>query len=137
MSLIKVIHFRHLMSQLTHEERVGFLSELILMDSQILLEALFRFMKSMSINDIDSFTKSLSDIIQSRKEKPNAISKTNIKLHQFPRAIIGHTASFLQQREYVAFNLSNRSIYLGCNSPNQLQQLDLLHLSRFRYPSIH
>eukprot|EP01083_Nonionella_stella_P064102 166793_1 len=134
MSLTKVIRFRHLMSQLTHEERVRFLSKLL--DSHdhlhILLESLFRFMNLMSTNDVDSFTKSLSDIIQSRTEKPIAISSTNIQLHQFPRAIIGHTASFLEQREYVAFNLSNRSIYLGCNLPNQLQKLDLLHFNRYQ-----
>eukprot|EP01083_Nonionella_stella_P126711 383616_1 len=50
--------------------------------------------------------------------------KTNRK-HQLPRALIGYTASFLPQMDYVKFAMSNRSIYLGCNSPNLLPELDL------------
>eukprot|EP01083_Nonionella_stella_P101299 286981_1 len=33
--------------------------------------------------------------------------------------------SFLDQNDYIDFSMSNRSTYLGCNSPNTLQALDL------------
>eukprot|EP01083_Nonionella_stella_P159720 521359_1 len=128
MSLTKAIKFQYLFSQLTHEECVGFLSKLVDSHMNIIVRSLFHhFVKANQnqINQLSSFNESLSNIIQSRKEKPKAISPRNMKLSQLPRAIIGHTASFLGQWGYIDFSMSNRSIYLGCNSPNLLQALHL------------
>eukprot|EP01083_Nonionella_stella_P167231 561478_1 len=132
MSLTKVIEFRHLITQLTHGERVAFLSELVESRLDIVLSGLFHhFAQSNQINEVNHFNKSLSDIIQSRKVKPETVSTRNIKLHQFPTAIIGYTASFLNQLDYINFSMSNRSIYLGCNSPNLLHALDLTKISDY------
>eukprot|EP01083_Nonionella_stella_P043116 116374_1 len=125
MSLNKAIQFRHLISQLTHQERVGFLSNLIDSCPDIIIISLFGHLsQSNQIEEVNAFNTELSDIIQSRKDKPAPLSQ-NIKLDQFPRAIIGYTASFLKQRDYIHFSMSNRSVYLGCSSPNTLQELKI------------
>eukprot|EP01083_Nonionella_stella_P143447 445950_1 len=127
MSLNKAIQFQHLISQLTDQERVYFLSKLIGSHLDLLLTSLFHHLsKPNQINEANEFNASLSDIIQSRKEKPLPICARSIKLDQFPKAIIGYMASFLGQRHYNRFSLCNRAIYLGCNSPNTLQRLYLL-----------
>eukprot|EP01083_Nonionella_stella_P150753 480760_1 len=118
MSLTKAIEFRYLIMQLTHEERVGFLSKLAQTHMDIILTTLFtHLVQTNQINEATHFNESLSNIINSRKEKPKAVPINNIQIHQLPRALIGHTASFLKQCDYITFSLSNRSIYLGCNSP--------------------
>eukprot|EP01083_Nonionella_stella_P176341 616687_1 len=112
--------------QLTHEERVGFLSKLAQTHMDIILTTLFtHLVQTNQINEATHFNESLSNIINSRKETPKAVPTNNIQIHQLPRALIGHTASFLKQCDYITFSLSNRSIYLGCNSPNLLHELDL------------
>eukprot|EP01083_Nonionella_stella_P285395 971394_1 len=134
MSLTKAIKFQHLISQLTHEECVGFLSKLVDSHMNIIVRSLFHhFVKANQnqINQLNSFNESLSNIIQSRKEKPKTISPRNMKLSQLPRAIIGHTASFLDQWDYLDFSMSNRCIYLGCNSPNLLYELNVEQITDY------
>eukprot|EP01083_Nonionella_stella_P184593 670786_1 len=128
MSRTKAIEFLHLISQLTHDERVGFVSSLAIAQTRmdLVFTSLFTHIaKTNQINEANHLNESLSDIINSRKDKPKAILTNNIRLHQLPRALIGYTASFLPQMDYVKFAMSNRSIYLGCNSPNLLHDLDL------------
>eukprot|EP01083_Nonionella_stella_P164401 543923_1 len=132
MSLIKAINFRHLSSQLTLQERLQFLSQLIHSHTDIIFTSLFQHLSQpKQVNQVNEFNNRLSNIIQSRKEKPKPLCTRNIKLDQFPRAIIGYVASFLKQRSYIRFSKSNRSIYLGCNSPNTLQRLSLFTLKAY------
>eukprot|EP01083_Nonionella_stella_P165489 550610_1 len=145
MSLTKAIKFRHLISQLTQEECVEFLSKLVVNSHMdIVVTSLFRhFAKTNQINTINSFNETLSDIIQSRKEEQKAIVCGNIKICQWPYAIIGHTASFLDQCDYFRFSSSSRSIYLGCNSPNLLHKLNVSNFANYsrtnlqRFPSVN
>eukprot|EP01083_Nonionella_stella_P150956 481704_1 len=134
MSLTKAIQFRLLMTQLTDEECTQFFSTV---KDKIVTVLFQHFAESNQSDEVNHFNNSLSDIIQSRAEKPKLLSTRNIKLHQFPGAIIGHTASFLMQSEYVRFTTTNRSIYLGCNLPsNQLQALDLEFENTGKYASM-
>eukprot|EP01083_Nonionella_stella_P302024 1039465_1 len=144
MSLPNAIKFRHLISQLTHEECVSFVSKLVHSHLDIVVTSLFRhFAKTKQTNPLNSFNESLSDIIQSRKEKPKAISFNNIKMNQLPTTIIGITASFLPQCDYFNFSSSSRSIYLGCNSPNLLHDLNVNESEDYscinlqRFTSVH
>eukprot|EP01083_Nonionella_stella_P073073 197331_1 len=131
MSVTKAIQFQHLISQLTHQERIGFLSKLLDSHTDIILASLFQHLvKPNQINEVNAFNKELSSIIQS-KEKPQKLLCT--KLDLLPRAIIGSVASFLDLSEYQQFNRSNRSIYLGCNTPNTLQELDLTALEDYSF----
>eukprot|EP01083_Nonionella_stella_P166689 558032_1 len=132
MSMNEAIQFRHLITQLTHQERIGFLSKLVGSHIDMILTCLFKHLsKSNQTDEVNVFNKQLSDIIQSRKDKPAPLCMQNIKLDQFPRAIIGYTASFLDQDDYIHFSISNRSTYLGCNSPNTLQKLNLENINNY------
>eukprot|EP01083_Nonionella_stella_P049240 131302_1 len=126
MSLVKAIHFRKLVTQLTYQERVRFLSTLLDSHVDLLLTCLFQHLsKPSQIDRVTDFNQSLLNMIQSRAEKPKPPCTNNIQLHQLPRAIIGYTASFLEQSDYIRFSLSNRSVFLGCNLPNTLQTLSI------------
>eukprot|EP01083_Nonionella_stella_P293463 998024_1 len=139
MSLTKAIHFRHLIKQLTTEECTQFLSTIFSSHVDLIMTSLFHHLaKSNQINEVNHFNESLSDIIQSRKDKPKLQCMRNRELHQFPSALIGHTASFLMKSDYVHFSMANRSIYLGCNLPsNQLQELDLQFAKIEKYALIN
>eukprot|EP01083_Nonionella_stella_P090395 252551_1 len=139
MPLNQAIEFQHLISQLTDLERIQFLSTLIHSHVDTVLSSLFQHLVNPNqINKVNEFNQSISAIIQSRKEKPKPLCMRNIKLQQFPRAIIGYTASFLNQWDYIHFSVSmrNRSIYLGCNTPNSLQELELRNARSVDYSHI-
>eukprot|EP01083_Nonionella_stella_P284349 967972_1 len=126
MSLTKAIRFRSLLSQLTHEECVGFLSKLVDSHMDTLVTSLFHVIKTNQSAPVNSFNKSLCEIIESREEKTQAVStrrEAGSSIEEFPICIIGAIASCLTQRDYFHFSSSSRSIYLGCNSPNLLQEL--------------
>eukprot|EP01083_Nonionella_stella_P301686 1036354_1 len=137
MSLTKAVHFRELITQLTNEERVGFLSQLIDSHVNMILTCLFQHLsKPNQMAHVDDFNQSILDIIQARKDKPKQLCSRDIQFDQFPRAIIGYTASFLDQSDYVKLSVSNRSIYLGCNLPNTLHEIDLTRLKTKNYSSV-
>eukprot|EP01083_Nonionella_stella_P259055 884811_1 len=131
-SLTKAIHFRKLVTQLTHQERIQFVSKLVDSHLDMILKCLFQhFSKPSQIDQVADFNQSLLNIIQSRTEKPKQLCTNNIQLHQLPRSIIGYTASFLDQSNFITFSLSARSIYLGCNLPNTLQTLRIVHNTNY------
>eukprot|EP01083_Nonionella_stella_P162185 532210_1 len=135
MALPKAIQFRHLVAQLTETERAQFLSTITKSHGNLIFSALFQqFARPHEIDHATRFNESLSNIIQSRKDKPKPkpkpkpiapVAPIHIKLHEFPRTIIGYIASFLYQWSYTRFSTSSRHIYLGCNCPNVLSTLAL------------
>eukprot|EP01083_Nonionella_stella_P244512 850924_1 len=132
MSLIQAIRFHHLITQLTSTECNQFLSTLAHSHSNVILSAFFQYvLQSNKTHEVARFNESLSNIIRSREEKPKQLAPTDIKLHEFPRPVIGYIASFLDQWDYIDFSMTNRSIYLGCNSPNVLQELSLLDVNDY------
>merc|ERR1712228_191758 len=64
-------------------------------------------------------------------KKPSIDSKANLKLDCIPRQLIGATASFLQQKDYIHLSKTNRSVFLGCNTPNLMQELNLLKIADY------
>eukprot|EP01083_Nonionella_stella_P154492 497857_1 len=80
MSLAKVVHFRQLVSRLTDEERVGFLSKLIDSHLDMILACLFHHLsKGNQTTQVDDFNQSMLDIIQARKNKPKQLCTRDIK----------------------------------------------------------
>eukprot|EP01084_Bolivina_argentea_P081343 147303_1 len=128
MTLCKAIQFRHLLSQLTTIETKQFINQLTHDSSNnIINNALFQFCKKSSNNEqTDTINNLLTKIIRSRKKKPKTITTQNIKLHTLPKQLIGVISSFLNQYDYINFSKSNRFIFIGCNTPNLLQELNLL-----------
>eukprot|EP01083_Nonionella_stella_P244360 850569_1 len=134
MSLTKAIHFRKLITQLTHKECIQFISTLPESHINRILTGLFEyFSQSNQIDLVNDFNQSLLSMIQSRTEKPKPLCTNNIKLHELPRTIIGYTASFLDQSSYITFSLSNICVYLACNLPNTLQTLHLNRLKHYEH----
>ena len=74
-------------------------------------------------------TRITSDIIQDRKTKSHPSIKPNIT--NIPCTLIGTIASFLHQIEYIIFSMTNRKVYVDCNSPNTLQRLTLLPITDY------
>eukprot|EP01084_Bolivina_argentea_P113477 202222_1 len=129
MSLCKGIKCRHLSSQLTKTERKQFLNELSNGINNIINKALFEFcIKSSNNSSVNTINNLLTKIIRSRKKKPKRITTENIKLDIIPRQLIGHISSFLYQYDYINFSKTNRFIFLGCNTPNLLQELNLISI---------
>eukprot|EP01084_Bolivina_argentea_P049575 91168_1 len=131
MSLCKAIKYRHLASQLTVTETRQFLNELN-DPNDIINKALFQFcIHSSNDEHANSINNILTKIITSRKKKPKPTTTQNIKLDQFPKQLIGVISSFLNQYEYINFSKSNRFIFLGCNTPNLLQKLNINEIKNY------
>eukprot|EP01084_Bolivina_argentea_P008006 14983_1 len=143
MSLTEAIKFGFLSAQLTTEEMFQLAKRLINNDINIINSALFNYIKNIQTSNINDI---ISNIILSRKKKPKPIPSQHIKLDQLPKRLIGVIASFLQQndffKDYTDFSQTNRWIYLGCNSPNLMQQLSLTDVNDYSlvnlalYPSV-
>eukprot|EP01083_Nonionella_stella_P154491 497853_1 len=94
--------------------------------SNVILSAILQYvLRSNQIDEVPHFNELVSNIIRSREGKPKQLAPKDMKLHEFPRPVIGYIASFLYHWDYIDFSMTNRSIYLGCNSPNVLQELSL------------
>eukprot|EP01084_Bolivina_argentea_P268495 456059_1 len=129
--LVKAVRFRSLSDQLTDKEYTTFITQVIKSHGRQLLNRYifqqFIPTNTSNISELDNLINIISNIIQSRKQKKQLLSPTNID--QFPAAIIGFIASYLNQNEYTSFESTNRYVYVSCNSPNTLQYLDLTNVS--------
>eukprot|EP01084_Bolivina_argentea_P267575 454230_1 len=126
--LANTIKFRSLADELTKEEFKQFLNKIVDCNkTHLITTLLFNYFikQNNNCNDLNDINSILGNIIESRKQKPKTLSKTNIKLNQLPHSIIGYVSSFLDQSEYFQFEKTNRSIFIGCNSPNMLSILNL------------
>ena len=136
MSLPELVKFRDLADQLSQHETQQLLLHFSERHARLILSALFvHFQKNpeSSQSVIGDMHRCISNIIETR-EKDNTNEEDDDsgnpkRLYNLPRALIGVTASFLEQGEYAFFSRTCRSIYLGCNAPNQLQSFDVSHLT--------
>eukprot|EP01083_Nonionella_stella_P159777 521625_1 len=135
MSLKEAIQFSHLITQLSHEERITFFSQLMESHTSInsvLTTALFNAIRDLEEIDARDVNKSLSDIIQARTSAPpTSVCTRNIQLHKLPRDLIQYTASFLDQWDYFDFSFCNKAIYLGCNLSHSLEELNLQFMNNY------
>ena len=132
MALVQAIKFRNLAAQLSTAETLSFVTELALSDPEVIVRSLSsRFIhQSTRSDELVANTKCnsiLSTIIQSR-HSDDSESYDN-KLDTLPRRIIGICASFLDQTSHAALSSTNRSTYLGCNTPILLQELTVKYKS--------
>ena len=84
-----------------------------------------QYMKQTKSNDmppIDSVINIINKIIRTRA-KP--ISNSVCEIDSLPSSLIGEITSCLHQQEHIRFSKSNRTIYIGCNSPNTMKTLNL------------
>eukprot|EP01084_Bolivina_argentea_P315175 545986_1 len=150
----ELIRFRLLVEKLTDEEFELFTLKLIqLYGKNIIISSLFDHFnnhnqktneqKQYTMTDI---TNIINQIINSRKKikkdivnnKKDKLSVTNIA--QLPSNLISETASFLDMLDYHSFQMTNRIIYVSCNSPCNLKTLFIApynnHINFHHYPFI-
>eukprot|EP01083_Nonionella_stella_P100110 281965_1 len=144
MSTVEGIRFQHLAAQLTSIETKQFIYKLFDLDINIFISALFHYITQSPpdcINDIHTITNLISNIILSRKKTrkaPKPISTpSSIKFNELPSPLIGATASFLCQHDYIHLSQCCRSMFIGCNAPNQMQTLNLLNVKIPDYSNIN
>ena len=133
MQLPNLIAFKELAAQLSPGEAHQFITHLSMQHSDLLISALFTHLTSIHTVPsthptftIGKINNMITGILESRKEKDLFKEPSALRLDSLPRSLIGVTASFLEQRDYARFSHCNRLIYLGCNLPNHLQELNLL-----------
>ena len=127
----KLVKFQYLVHKLTDSEVNQFSVSLVarLGRNAILSPFCNQFYvkptKNNDITQIDCAMDIVNGIIMSRSKSISNHSSTKIKLDTLPTSIIGEIASYFYQKQYISFSQCNRSIYIGCNSPNTLRRLDL------------
>eukprot|EP01084_Bolivina_argentea_P094621 170112_1 len=139
MSLTKAIKFQYLFNQLTQTEKHQFVDKLSC-DNDIIAKSLFYYIVNASLNqqcDSDTINNTISNIIRSRKKNPYSIQAQNVTINDLPQRLIGVISSFLTQQNYINFSYTNRFNYLGCNTPNLLQELNLIKYNNLNYSAIN
>eukprot|EP01084_Bolivina_argentea_P057559 105170_1 len=139
-----LIKFRLLAAQLNEEEMPIFLTKLIKTPYiyQLIISSIFNHFaghiiksKPFNCNQINDITNIISQLIESRIYKPNIIDIDDeplaltqqpnaiptIKMDHFAPELLSVISSFLPQKDYISFQISNRKILIGCNSPCSLQ----------------
>ena len=127
MNLVPVVEFKTLAAQLTDMETKSFLSHLVASDPQLIvrsLSSLFIHQLATSNNESPNaqYNRTISNIIQSR-DNQQAI-ESDAKLDKLPMRLIGVCASFLDQKSFTDLAKCNSSLYLGCNKPNALREIN-------------
>ena len=135
-TVLKVIKYQSLVRQLSDTEFSQFMSHLVHRCGRSAFSTPFcnQFLKDSSNNTnhhtIDVAIKIIKTIIRSRQQSINTSPATK-KLDSLPNTIIGEIGSYLQQNGYISFTKTNRVIYLGCNDPNTLRELNLIQLDKW------
>eukprot|EP01084_Bolivina_argentea_P104821 187674_1 len=135
MSLNAAIKFRFLYQQLTRKEKKNWLYKSLKTNENIIVNSLFAHIVNESSTNEQSdgyiINDTISNIIRNRKKKHEQTMNISSQLSEISPELIGHISSFLTQFDYIAFRCTNRSIYLGCNTSNALQKLDLCEISDY------
>ena len=138
MSVKEAVRFKYLVHQLSKNEMQNLMIKLLNEQSNIISASLFQYFVNHQ-NIAANVNNIISDTIRQRDENKK-ISPTHQnqpiiesihKLDQIPKPLIGHISSFLDQWDYFDLSITNSSIYLGCNTPNMLQELKLYDIDNF------
>ena len=132
MSLAPAIEFRWLAAQLTETETKIFITDFTASNPELMTQALGALLinhaKHQTTTDALNVqcNKTISTIIQSRDS--NDADVQAVKLDSMPRRLIAHCASFLDQKTYGILSICSRAVYLGCNTPSKLTQVNVTYI---------
>ena len=144
--LSQVIHFRKLASRLTDVEFSLFITQLVDKCGREALLTPFceKFTNKISGNryrNIHHFNiaiKIIEGIIKSkRKIKQESSTLSNLtrspltRRKTLPKAIISEIGSYLNQKEYIALNNTNRRNWMALNQLNTLKHLNLIYVKHY------
>eukprot|EP01084_Bolivina_argentea_P019479 36218_1 len=129
MSLKQAVRFRNLVTKLTKQETNTFLLKLANNQPELLVAALGNHFKSPLTDEslVKGVNNNISEIItirESSNANDNDSSPSILNLHTITEVLISHISSFLYQYEYANLCKVNRSIFIGCHSPNNLQEIN-------------
>ena len=138
----EVIKFRSLVGSLNDQEFIVFLSNIIQQYGRDVFLSSFcnQFLQTQCINTniptstINTATNIVRNIITSRHSSHKSAythSSTTRKLDSLPSSLIGEIASYLKHKSYSLLSQSNRAIYIGCNNPNTLRELNLFNVDNY------
>eukprot|EP01083_Nonionella_stella_P118661 354317_1 len=134
-SLDEVIRFRASVDKLTGTEFDQFILTLMQKCGRdIIITSLFTMFTSernRSSQTLDTTLNIIKQIIESRKTKPKPANSYEITMQSLPSALIGNLASYLYFTDYESFQTVNRTVYIGCNTPNTLRRLDLSQINDY------
>eukprot|EP01084_Bolivina_argentea_P105607 189114_1 len=131
-----LIKFRMLADQLNEEEITTFLTKLIATSNlyPLIVSSIFDHFaayilksKQFDSNQINNITNIISQIIESRiysnEPSENFIDtdSSDIKIDALAPPLLSIISSFLPQKDYISFQITNRNILIGCNSPCSLR----------------
>ena len=126
MSLKEAVKFRKLCTLLTKKEMHSFLFEIVSKQPELLISCMCSHFMSVS-TDYSlpiNINNKISSIINSRESKPKRTQYfCHRKLDEIPKPLISNIASYLEQKEYANLCQTNRDIFIGCNSPQSLQNM--------------
>lgn len=130
MAVTAGITFRHLINQLDESQRKQFIVNLATSNPDLVITALFNHFTRRSTKSTDDSMRTnqtLSAIIESQENASDSTTETGscTNLDTLPQSLIGHTASYLPEESYKNLSITNRTVYLGCNVPNTLREIDL------------
>ena len=129
MALATAIAFRSLAAQMRKTETKIFITDFTASNPELMTQALGALFinntKHQNITDALNVqcNKTISTIIQSRDSNDADVEAA--KFESLPRRLIGHCASFLDQKSYGTVSRCNRAVYLGCNTPSKLAELSV------------
>ena len=136
MSLCNAIRFRSLCDQLSTAEKQSLLLGLVKESPDVLISSIFHGLKchnkadSMSVY-ANKINDKISAIMRARDKTKQIISSktksisSSESLHEIPNPIINKCASYLYQDELSNLGKVCRKIYIACNTPNPLQNIEL------------
>ena len=133
-SICKVIKFRSIIEALTDTEFDTFISHFRRQcgrNALLVVGSPFNFKNNTLSHNVEIAINIVETIIRSRKKSINISSSNNKKLDTLPCAIIGEIGSYLRQRDHIRLSKCSRSVYIGCNDPNTLRQLNLLQTQNY------
>ena len=91
--------------------------------------------KLLDQNTLVSLIAIIEGIIEKRKKQPSTDSSPP-QMHLLPSVLIGNIASFCIQKDHIDLSKCCRAMYIGSNTPNTLQQLNLLFIDEEHYSMI-
>ena len=136
--LLSVLNFKQISAHLNEAELDAFMSKMWRTvgreETLQLLCAPFINQSNSNLDALTSMTHIASDIIQCRDSKVPPCA--TLKIVDIPSSLIGEIASYLLQESYCAFSRASRKLYVDCNSPNRLQEMDLTEVDNINYTDV-
>ena len=139
-SILPAIKFKTLIDQLNDNEFDKLLSKFC---QRVGREEILRLMWDTLYNShFNAMEGEILSIMQQRNLKatnpsnPTVTPISSCSIATLPTTMVGEIASYLDQKAYARFSITNRKMFVNCNSPNRLVALNLDRVEDFTFVSL-